>query len=243
VLDASISDVLGANPGVHINSISTCGSAPSALLEQAKNATLLVVGCHGTSDWKSVVLGSTAVQITHHAPCPVVVVHADDDGVEPIDFDPENTEENRLRGPIVVGVDGSLGSVEALKWALAEATARKVWVKVVHTWQIPVTYATQVWVNPDIDQLQHAADSVVTATVARATEGQDLNTLPAIHRTIKEGYAAGVLLEESKDAELIVVATRGHGGFVGLLLGSVATHVVNQAACPVVVVPAPKPSK
>jgi nucleotide-binding universal stress UspA family protein len=242
-LDADITEVLGPNPSVRINSISTCSSAPSALLEQAKNATLMVVGCHGTSDWKSVILGSTAVQVTHHAPCPVVVIHADDDGIEPIDFDPTNTDENRRRGPIVVGIDGSPASVEALKWALAEAKARNVWVSVVHTWQIPVTYATQMWVVPDIDQLQHAADSVVTATVAKATEGEDLNRLPAIHRTVKEGLPAAVLLSQSDEAELVVVGSRGHGGFVGLLLGSVATHVVNHAKCPAVVVPAPTAPK
>ncbi|HET8528769.1 MAG TPA: universal stress protein [Gaiellaceae bacterium] len=138
---------------------------------------------------------------------------------------------------VVVGVDSSEGAKEALRFALEEARLRDLPVRAVHAWRyIPAAIGfPESGYPPEVDvaQLREAAEAALEATVAEvAGESPGVE----IGRRVVEGPAAGVLVDESRDAALLVVGSRGHGGFTGLLLGSVSQQVANHAACPVVIV-------
>jgi nucleotide-binding universal stress UspA family protein len=138
---------------------------------------------------------------------------------------------------IVVGVDSSPNSVSALRWAIEEAARRDDTVRALHCWTYPVGYGMDMAGVPSLapERLESAAHEVLNEAIDRATVG--LAPVPPIERVVRHGAASTELVEESKAADLVVVGARGHGGFVGLLLGSVATQVVHHAKCPVVVVP------
>ncbi len=133
---------------------------------------------------------------------------------------------------IVVGVDGSEQSKQALRWAAQFAAASKASIEVVGAWQYPPSYG---WAAVPLDQWNPTRDTekVLTATVDEVFGSERPDDLVM---TVREGSAAKVLLEESKDATLLVVGSRGHGGFVGMLLGSVSAGVAEHATCPVLVV-------
>jgi nucleotide-binding universal stress UspA family protein len=138
---------------------------------------------------------------------------------------------------IVVGVDHSPGAKEALRFAAEEARLRGATIHAVHAWQ----YGYIGYVGPegnvplvgaDIEQLRAAAEAALEASVREALPDTDVEIkLQAI-----QGTPAGVLVEASAGADLLVVGSRGHGGFVGLLLGSVSQQCAHHAACPVVIV-------
>lgn len=140
---------------------------------------------------------------------------------------------------IVVGVDGSPGSTAALEWAVREAGQRGASVHAVMAWEQPQNYAPNVWglgMDPSLDlhqQLASAAAAEAARVAAEVGEGQDI----VVTSTAVEGHPALALLHAAEEADLLVVGSRGHGGFVGALLGSVSQHVVCHAPCPVVVVP------
>lgn len=135
---------------------------------------------------------------------------------------------------VVVGVDGSPGSSGALAWAAREAALRGAELRVVHGWSIPVTlYPT--YVSPDT----YGSMPVEARKRVEAQVDEVLGPKLAVPVTIvvDEGRPAEVVLDAAKSADLVVVGTRGRGGFAGLLLGSVSTQVVHHSPCPVVVVP------
>jgi nucleotide-binding universal stress UspA family protein len=138
---------------------------------------------------------------------------------------------------IVVGVDGSEGARHALAWAVDEAVLRDARVEVVHAWRHPYappgTYVMRI---PTDDALESEAREVLD----RAVDGVDSRRLSTpIDRILVCDGAAGALLDACKGADLLVVGSRGRGGFAGLLLGSVSQAVAQHATCPVVIVPSP----
>ena len=138
-------------------------------------------------------------------------------------------------GGIVVGVDGSEQSLEALRWAAAEATLRGVRLHVVGTFTTPIMSTGYEVAVPDPSDLQSASETMLAAAVDSVRESGDLDGVD-VATEVLEGHAGERLIALSREADLIVVGSRGHGGFLGLLLGSVTTYVVNHAHCPVVVV-------
>lgn len=141
-------------------------------------------------------------------------------------------------GRIVVGVDGSAGSEAALRWALAHARQMNASVEAVAAWQYPDMYGYS-WgylpSMPDGGDFSASAEKVLEEAVARVKD--QVSTTTAVTTRVIEGHPAQVLMEASRDARLLVVGTRGHGAFAGVLLGSVSQHCVQHAPCPVVVVP------
>jgi nucleotide-binding universal stress UspA family protein len=136
---------------------------------------------------------------------------------------------------IVVGIDGSEGSRHALEWAIAEARLRHAKVEVIHAWMFPYSSATPFGpVMVESQTLEEVAQQELDGTVA-AVDASGLDAPIEAH--IECGSAGGVLLEHAKGADLLVVGTRGRGGFAGLLLGSVSQQVAHHAPCPVVIVP------
>jgi nucleotide-binding universal stress UspA family protein len=136
---------------------------------------------------------------------------------------------------ILVGVDGSRGSRKALAWAAAEAAEHGAELIVVHVWERTLPPAAG---NPAVpaghasETSQDAADELVQIVKEELGEDPPVVAQPRV----KRGRPAEVLIEESAGADLLVVGTRGHGGFAGLLLGSVSQHVAAYAQCPVTVV-------
>jgi nucleotide-binding universal stress UspA family protein len=142
---------------------------------------------------------------------------------------------------IVVGVDGSECAERALAQALNEATLRGARLRVVCAWHIPgAVYGGGLAPGLDqgtVDSLRGNAQAVVKEALSQAERAQ-----PGIacEGEAVEGQAAEVLLNEARDASLIVVGNRGRGGFTSLLVGSVSQQVVHHAQCPVLVVHATK---
>ncbi len=138
---------------------------------------------------------------------------------------------------IVVGVDGSPGAYAALQWAAQEAHLRRATLEVVLVWQYPPF--PDIWGPPPPPRhdLEAAAQATLDKVVG-AIEGAEGVDVVA---SLVEGSPAEVLVTAALDADLVVVGSRGHGGFTGLLLGSVSQHLVTHSRCPVVVVPTGHP--
>ncbi len=130
---------------------------------------------------------------------------------------------------IVVGVDGSTSSIDALRWAAEQAKLTGAALKVLTAWQFPMAYGAPVGGLGDYDPGANAGD-VLAETVAKAGI-----TLPVVTEVI-QGSSAFRLVEAAAGASLLVVGRRGHGELVGVLLGSVSAYCVAHAPCPVVVV-------
>ncbi|MFA1545887.1 universal stress protein [Actinomadura chokoriensis] len=194
------------------------GVPATALLEAAAGAELVVVGSRGRGGFTDLVLGSTAVGLSAHASCPVVVVR-----------------ERRAAGPVVVGVDGSAGSLEALGPAFDEARLRGAELVALVAWP------------PDAEP---GPAPLVDAEGLREFAGERLARLVApwrekypdvpVRTEVVTGAPREVLLGAAREARLLVVGSRGLGGFRGLLLGSVSHALLHHAACPVAVVHSPR---
>ena len=139
---------------------------------------------------------------------------------------------NTSNGKIVVGVDGSPASVRALRWALGQAELTGAEVKAVYAWQVPAMYGATAMSMPG-EQLAEIAESTLDEILDHVVG--DAHVVP-VSRVLVQAHPAKALLEESEGADLLVVGSRGHGGFVGALIGSVSQQVVQHATCPVVVV-------
>jgi nucleotide-binding universal stress UspA family protein len=140
-----------------------------------------------------------------------------------------------MTGKIVVGVDGSDSSKKALRWALEESRLSGSKLEVVTAWETPLVGGFPgVTVPVELpEKLEEAAGELVSSLVKEAVG----DTTPAgLEQRALEGDAADVLIKESKDAALLVVGSRGLGGFRELLLGSVSQQCSSHAHCPVVVV-------
>jgi nucleotide-binding universal stress UspA family protein len=136
---------------------------------------------------------------------------------------------------IVVGVDGSPGSRKALAWAAAEAADHGSELVVVNVWEhtlMPPSGSVSVSERYVPDESQRTADELIQVIK------EELGEKPAVlvQPRVMQGRPAKVLIEESADADMLVVGPRGHGGFAGLVLGSVSQHVAAYAKCPVTVV-------
>jgi nucleotide-binding universal stress UspA family protein len=133
---------------------------------------------------------------------------------------------------IVVGVDGSESGQEALTWARRYAREVGGRLTAVIAWHYPPMPTGPGMVPPTDYEPEESARSVLARAIAQADEGD----LVGVEQVVAQGSAAAVLIDRSRDADLLVVGTRGHGGFAGMLLGSVSAPCVHHAHCPVVVV-------
>lgn len=194
------------------------GGSTTALLEASRGADLVVVGSRGRGGFTGLVLGSTGLELAGHGPCPVVVVR-----------------EPRAGGPVVVGVDGSAASLEALGLAFAEAALRGAELVAVVAWPADADTGGAPLVDAD------ALREVARERLARLVEPwRERYPGVPVRTEVFIGPPREVLLGAAKDARLLVVGSRGLGGFRGLLLGSVSHALLQHAACPVAVAHAPR---
>jgi nucleotide-binding universal stress UspA family protein len=139
---------------------------------------------------------------------------------------------------IIVGVDGSHGAHRALDWAMKEAAAHHAQLTVVTVHEVPVSGWTGNPIilpidAPELEKTRQAAEDMVTKAAAQLGESRPASvTIHAVN-----GFPAEELIQASRDADLLVVGSRGAGGFTRLMMGSVSNQVVHHAHCPVVVVP------
>jgi len=165
----------------------------------------------------------------------------------------KNTDQNgKSKKPpvVVVGVDGSAGAKAALRWALAEARLRNSPVRAIHAWTFgyvggsvegypysggSLGFYTSLGV--DLNEVHRAAEGLLERAIL---DVEDEAEGAEIERQVVQGPAAEVLVQAASPDDLLVVGSRGHGGFTGLLLGSVSQQCVHHARCPVVVVHSPK---
>jgi nucleotide-binding universal stress UspA family protein len=146
-----------------------------------------------------------------------------------------SVQQGRDGARIVVGVDGSSSSKEALAWAVKQAALTGAEVDAIAAWQIPMAYGyAAVLALPDLEK---SAGKVLEEAVNEAAAAHpDVK----IRQILVKDSAARALLDAAKDADLLVVGSRGHAGFTEALLGSVGQHCVHHAECPVVVVRSPR---
>ncbi|MEV0804531.1 universal stress protein [Kribbella sp. NPDC050281] len=222
-LDAVAETVRLQHPALQVETSLVGGAAVPALLEEAGHARLVVLGSRGLGGWSGLLVGSVAVQVTTHAPCPVIVI--------PHDLRPHAQE-----GPTVaVGVDGSKASAKAIDFAFDQAEALHARVVALHAWTSPfLTYSDGAsMLQFDEDKIQEEGRLLVAESVAGAAADH-----PDVQWTTElvSGSAAQALVRRANSADLIVVGSRGRGGFTGLLLGSVGQSVLHHAQSPVAIV-------
>ncbi|GAB1516742.1 universal stress protein [Actinophytocola sp. KF-1] len=209
---------VAAAPGLAVETVEvTAGVVPTMVRESAA-ATLVALGSRGLGGFTGLLVGSTAVEVAARAECPVVVVR----GAE-------------RPGPVVVGVDGTAASEAAIEFAFAEADARNVDLVAVHAWTdllVETAFAGGA-AALDFSPLAQQAEEVLGERLAGWREKYpDVR----VTRYVSRERASRALLRHAEEAALVVVGTRGRGGFRGLLLGSTSQALLRHAPCPVAVV-------
>lgn len=133
-----------------------------------------------------------------------------------------------MTGRVIVGVDGSKASKRALRWAADYAVATGAFIEAIAVWEMPATYG---WISNAVDETPiEAAHNGLASVVAEV-----VGSSPKVELTVARGHAAHALVQASKHADLLVLGSRGMGGFKGMLIGSVSHYCVQHADCPVVV--------
>jgi nucleotide-binding universal stress UspA family protein len=210
-----IADELGADAKVGQRVV--CDVPVRALLEAGDASDLLVLGARGTGGFEGLLLGSVSDRVAQLASRPVAVVRA----LAPV-----------RRARVVVGVDGSARSIDALRWAAAEAAVRDADLDVVHAWHLPMMSSPPVHV---LFENFNAVEENSRAILDRALADPALADIRVTPHFAFD-TPARALLERATDAGLVVVGTRGLGRVAGTLLGSVSRQLLHHAPCPVVVI-------
>ena len=132
---------------------------------------------------------------------------------------------------IVVGIDGSASSVKAAEWAATQAELTGAVLEVLMTWEWPASYGWSLPIPSDYDPEKDSERALDKALEPVRQAHPAITIAPSV----AEGHPAPLLVDASKGAELLVVGSRGHGEFAGMLLGSVSEHCAANAHCPVLV--------
>jgi nucleotide-binding universal stress UspA family protein len=191
-------------------------AAVPTLVELSKEAELVVTGCRGSARWPGQLLGSVSSGLVRYAHCPVAIVH---------DEDPSHPSE----APVLVGIDGSSASELATAIAFDEASRRNVGLVALHAWS---DADVSEWPGIDSPAAQSMAEEVLAERLAGWQEKYP--DVP-VSRAVVCDKPARQLVERSADAQLVVVGSRGRGGFAEMLLGSVGEAVAQMAQVPVIV--------
>jgi len=218
LLTEALQHVNALFPELDVTTSLTLGRVASSLIRMGHEAAMIAVGHRGHGGFVGLQLGSVAVQVSAHAPCPVAVVR--------------HPEPATGQG-VVVGIDGPRGSEPALEFAFEEAARRGVRLTAVHAWTVPSGAAEGLPAVYDIDAVQADEERLLAEIL---TSWQEKYPGVDVDRVVLHGAPAKVLIDAAAGAELVIVGSRGRGGFAGLLLGSVSQAVLHHAPCPVVVV-------
>jgi nucleotide-binding universal stress UspA family protein len=213
-LRASLSE--SEPPEIHTEIVYS--SVVPALIDASKNAWIIVAGSQGLGALGRLLLGSVTTGLVHHAHCPVAVVHSNESAV------PDSN------APVLLGIDGSPASEAATALAFDEASRRGVGLLALHVW-------SDVGVFPVLGMDWRDRESEGEEILAERLAGwQERYPDVRVERLLFCDKPSQWLLAESEHAQLVVVGSRGRGGFPGMLLGSVSSAVTQAAKVPVIVV-------
>ena len=215
--------------GTGVETVVRSDRPAEALLAEAEGAAMIVLGTPGLRPLGRVLLGSVSVALAAHAPCPVALIrpHAGDD-------------EPPAEGPVVVGVDGTPVSEEAVAVAFEEASWRGARLIAVHCWH-------EAFLAAVFEEGRWTMDSSAVEEHEHELLAQRLAGWPekypgvVVDRVVRAGRPAERLLDLADRAQLLVVGSRGRGGFSGLALGSTSQALMSYALCPVVVARGTRP--
>jgi nucleotide-binding universal stress UspA family protein len=212
---------LERHPGLRVDVELRHGNHVEMLIELSKTARLMVLGSRGLGAFAGRLAGSTSVALVAHGACPVAIVR--DEKVPPVG------------GAVVVGVDGSPASVEAVAVAFDEASWRGVDLVAVHTWldfssDNAYAYARQFvldWDRIEAEELEVLAQ--------RLAGWQEKYPDVTVVRVVERDRPLRQLLTRAEDAQLLVVGSRGRGGFSSMLLGSTSQALIYHAPCSLII--------
>jgi nucleotide-binding universal stress UspA family protein len=220
VNNRAMDDARAFDLGITVTGAALVGTPVTNLVDATPAGDVLVVAATSHPGHVTELLGSVATGVIHRAHGPVVVVHG------PVAHDAPLHR-------IVVGVDGFEGSMTALMWACELSIQCGAPVEAVHAWEYPYRTKDAVFGSPQAD-MQRDATALAESVLAGLRE-EHRERIADTH--VVEGLTADVLIDGSKDGDLLVVGSHGRGGVRSLLLGSVSRNVVHHAACPVAVIP------
>ena len=206
----------GGPAGVHTEILAT--AAVPTLIDLSKDAELMVAGSQGSGRWPGRLLGSVSSGLLRYAHCPVAIIP---------DTDPSTS--HPAQAPVLVGIDGSPASELATAIAFDEASRRYVGLVAVHAWS---DLDVSEWPGIDWPATQSVAEEVLAERLAG---WQEQYPDVQVRRTVVQAQPARQLVQRSEGAQLVVVGSRGRGGFAGMLVGSVGETVAQMARVPVIV--------
>lgn len=215
LVDAAARLVEAERPSLEVTTHVDVSLPARLLLRRAYGAAAVVVGAHGRGGFPGMHVGSVGTQVAAHATCPVVVVR-----------------EAAGRG-VVVGVDGSEASEAAVGFAFEEAAVRGEPLTALHAWVAAYAALGDI---PIYDQLSPDEDELAALLSEGIAGWREKFPEVDVQQVVQNLHPVAALVDASRDARLVVVGSRGRGGFTGLLLGSVSRSVLQHARCSVAVV-------
>jgi nucleotide-binding universal stress UspA family protein len=227
ILTEGRNEITAAYPELKIEAKIMSGSPAGALTDASATASLVVTGTQSTAGIIGHLAGSVAAQIAAHAHTPVIVVR---------ETDSARPHSSTSPARIIVGLDGSDESQRALAFAVDEAVDRDASIEAVYGWCIPEVHDIEPFVNSTyvLEEERAKADRLVAEAVSGWSDRYP--DLTIAHRVVYTFDPVDALLQSATGADMIVVGSRGHGGFLGLRLGSTVDGLIRLSSVPVAVV-------
>lgn len=223
VLSEGLAHARACAPEVMVEGSVIEGEPAHVLLEESKHAAHIVLGTRGLGGFRGMLLGSVGVQVSSHAHCPVVVVR-------------RSLRDLPADAPVIVGVDGSPQSNTAIGVAFEAASFLSAPLVAIHAWSLPSITAPGATAVPEPDDLREVRDAEIRLSAEAMAGFTDTYPDVRVSQQVIGGEPERVLVDASHGARLVVVGSRGRGGFSGLLLGSVSHALLHHSEAPVAVV-------
>jgi nucleotide-binding universal stress UspA family protein len=227
--DEALETLAVAYPDLEVSVRLEPGPVVETLLDESETAETMVLGRRGVGGFASLLLGSSTLQVTGHAQCPVITV-------------PKPHDDEPYREGVVVGIDGSEISERAVEYAFRAASELDEKLELLHAWDDPATSMGMAMMAPGVyDSSWFESDAVLEVEeqllLAESVAGWS-EKYPDVHveRTVVRRHPVMALVEESATASLVVVGCRGQGTLRSMVLGSVSHGVLHHASGPVAVV-------
>jgi nucleotide-binding universal stress UspA family protein len=221
LVDEAAGLVREIDSGIEVTTSVRGGSRVGVLVDAAEHASVVVLGHRSRSRAGRVLTHSTTTGVAARAHCPVVSV-------------PDGYVAGEQRGRVVVGIDQSEASHDALDVAFGEARRRKAALVALHAWRLPTAYDDIDYSRIAVDEWMSMAGEEIEKTLAPFRE---VYPDVEVEVDLRHEYAGPALLGATEEADLVVVGRRGHGAPLGIYLGSLARLLIREAKCPVEVTP------